>query len=227
MVIHLFFLFKKETLYYTASHRIIIPKKVSYNKKGFMPIRFLSNRPEEYVASGVVSFFVFMFICILILPSGLWENYGVSYYGSFLRTLIPYLLAFVSMSVCLFLAAVSLDSQRGNHFLAQSFRGMSVLLLFLAATPHNILSRTHMVLGSTLFILQLVLSLWFVLIAHFEPKHLTLFLLLLLSGILSAQYVARSEGYLIETQLVFQLCFSLMVIDLLRHNKIEASKSGR
>lgn len=164
---------------------------------------------------------IFMLIAIIIRPEGLTANHGFSYYSGFLDSGIPAVLGYFWMSFFLYNASKALAREKvpGLRYLVNSLKVMALLVVCIAVTPHNIFVQTHKVFGSGLFILQLWLTIVFARQSRSRWYRLVLVAVELISGIISAFYVPKEQGYLLHAQLVFQFAFALVLIDVLKYQR--------
>lgn len=148
-----------------------------------------------------------MTACVLVRPYGLRVNDGMSYYGTFKSTVLPYGIALLSATWLL--AAISRRNHHYPGWIRWAFEGFSILIVGILLTPYTLgtlLNVIHTTLGSILFAGQLVTTGALAL----QRKQRTLsiiWLLELLAGIMCAVYVLPAKGYLFEWQLAFQLLF--------------------
>ena len=69
-----------------------------------------------------------------------------------------------------------------------------------------------MIAGSVLFVLQLLLSGWLVVRVNYNIWAILLALLELAGGVASAAYLKYTHGLLIQSQILFQLAFGVLLI---------------
>lgn len=168
---------------------------------------------QKYVVYSQLCLFIGMLFCIIIKPKGLAANAGISYYGTFLKTVIPYTVgilgsAFFSYRLAKTLHGASLTLIRKILII------ISILSIGIVLTPYTInaiLDWTHTILGSIIFILQLTLSGWIIKSVDFNSSMLVLWLLEIGCGILAAIYIRPPHGFLIQSQLLFQLIFGIIL----------------
>jgi hypothetical protein len=171
----------------------------------------------RYVQIGMLCFVFFLILCILIRPGGLNANSGVSYYGGFIDTLVPYALCFLSMGMAVWFSTLSMQQKtEQGKYLKFAFKSFAILLIGLLFTPHTIVGNLHKVFGSTLFASQLLLALYLVINNKFVFKNYMLLTLAFLSGLASALYLGSENGYLLQTQVIFQLMIWWLYIRILK-----------
>lgn len=171
------------------------------------------TKAARTVSYGVAAAAALFAVCILIRPQGLGADNGLSYYGDFKTTIIPYSLAFFAAAYSYLEAARYVKDGRGfAGNLALALRAMAALMVGLLVTPSSLVNPIHTFMGTTLFSLQLAVSMW-LLLKFFKDWQTTLLVAMMwLSGLAALYYLPRSQGLLLQTQVVFQLAFGLLLI---------------
>ena len=87
----------------------------------------------------------------------------------------------------------------------------------LTVTPHTVLVNVHKFFGTSLFVAQLITS--FYLVVRNGRDYLVYFLIfmMLTSGLFSWYYLSLDEGFMIQSQLVFQIAFAGILINYLKN----------
>lgn len=161
---------------------------------------------------GQIWLYLWLGIAALVRPAGLWTNSGVSYYGTFLATVAPYTIALLGVAYWNWRASAQLTSLM---WLGRWLRVISICLIGIVITPYTlgrIFDDTHTTLGAILFMIQLIVSGWIAFRTHRRLTTIGLWSIELAAGIVSAIYVYRPDGYLIESQIVFQLAFGAILL---------------
>lgn len=179
--------------------------------------------------------------CLVLRPEGLATNDGLSYYGTFLDTIVPYGVALLGCAICCHRAARMLgddthegdNGERGGSAAAgpstsgdvdgirtvrRGLETFAVLLVGLFLTPYTVapwVEDLHMSLGAALFAGQLLLSFWVAARLRFAPWAVLLTLAELVAGIACAVYLSPPQGLLTQSQLVFQLAFGVLLVRVL------------
>jgi hypothetical protein len=170
-------------------------------------------RSSKDILYGLVISLVFLIICVLIKPSGLSANDGISYYGVFLVTIGPYIVSLIASAVFFWLAADHLDSHiKLGDYISSSLRIMAILTVSLILTPHTKFEDLHTTIGSTLFALQIIISGMIALHVYPSWKSYSLVLVELVSGLAALFYLPTANGLLIQSQVVYQIAFSTLLI---------------
>jgi hypothetical protein len=178
------------------------------------------QRSAGYLQFGIISFFVMLVICIIIRPVGLVANDGISYYGSFGNTLLPYSLAFLINSVLMWRAALAMDNKtRIDRYIVFGLKLFALLFIGILLTPHNmhIVNEIHVVMGSALFSLQLFTGILLTFYIYRDWLNITLLVVTLLSGVASLVYLLQPDGFMIQAQVIFQISIWLIFIRSLRY----------
>src|ERR1035438_7489807 len=113
---------------------------------------------------GLSLFVLGLTICVLLKPAGLRVNSGISYYGNYRLTLIPYVIAIAGYGF-FNLSLTGCIKARELWPLKYSFYIFALLSLIIVITPYSVsafLSDIHSIVGTILFVLQLLLSGWLV-----------------------------------------------------------------
>ena len=173
---------------------------------------------------GQIWLYSWLIITIIIRPLGLTANSGVRFYGIYLNTVITYSIALLGTAYWNWRSA---HEMVGSRLLIFSLRLMSLCLIGIVLTPYSFgifFDDTHTALGALLFIIQLVASARIAFILYRRLTTIVLWLVELGAGIVSALYVFPSQGYLIESQIIFQLAFGTIVIIFLGRRGLQDAR---
>lgn len=167
----------------------------------------------RHIATGLSLAVVFFTVAMVIRPQGLAANDGLSYYGSFRTTIIPYSLAFLASAYYYWQTALTIQKKPSyRHQLAPALKFMAVLCIGLLVTPHTLVDPIHTAIGSTLFAFQLVVSVWLLVVTRWRWQIIAGTAIELLSGIAALHYLPKPHGLLLQTQVIFQLAFGLLLM---------------
>ena len=172
----------------------------------------MKSKGWYYFFYGQIWLYFWLVIAILVRPSGLVANSGVSYYGIYLGTVVPYSIALLGAAFATWRSASELAEP---NWVTRGLKLMSICLVGIVLTPYSfgvIFDRTHTSLGALLFIVQLVVSGRIAFQLDGRVANIVLWLVELGAGIVSALYVFPSHGYLIESQIVFQVAFAAILL---------------
>ena len=170
-------------------------------------------RSSQYFSFGLFGAMLLLALCVIIRPDSLAVNYGLSYFGIFLSTIVPYAAAFMLYAFCLWKASeMSIEDSRQNTIIAWVMRIMAIQVIGLLLTPFNHLYNIHVFFGAGLFSLQLVLSISFIIWITNNWLNVLLVVIEFLSGLASLYYLPQAHGLLLQTQFVFQLAFGFLLM---------------
>lgn len=171
----------------------------------------------RYLLYGQYCLYGGILVCIFLKPAGLETNSGLSYYGIYAQTVVPYMFALLGAAVFSLTAARTM-TRVADRYIRFGLVCFAVLLVGISLTPYSVgepINLLHTTFGSALFSLQLILTGW---LAFWRRRNITtvgLWLIEFLAGIASAAYLNPSHGYLLESQLLFQLAFGTLLIYVL------------
>ena len=168
---------------------------------------------QQYVIYSQLCLFVSMLVCIVIKPRGLAANAGISYYGTFLKTVVPYTAGILGGAYFSYQLTKTLH-KASLKYVRKALIAISILSIGIVLTPYSItvvLDWTHTILGTFIFVIELVISGWIIKSFEYDPSMLTLWLLEFICGVLAAIYTRPPHGFLIQSQLLFQLFFGIIL----------------
>lgn len=175
----------------------------------------------RYIIRSQLVLYAGLLVCIALLPAGLHTNDGISYYGIFERTLIPYTLALGGAAYFAWLAADKLTRPELRYVRFSLFL-YTLLVVGIMLTPYSLgrwFDYLHTTFGSALFSLQLLLSFWLVWRLRTWWAW-ALAVVELVAGIFSAAYLSPKTGLLLQSQLLFQLAFGALLLLSLQKNRL-------
>ena len=166
------------------------------------------------VIRAQICLYLGLVIAILLKPHGLAADSGISFYGIYLRTVIPFAFGLLGSAFCYLRAALSIRRQdlRPLRFALVAAVALTIVI---AATPYSVSSLfdwLHTSAGSALFSLQLLLSGWLIVHLRYARIIVLLTAIELLAGIACAYYLHGSQGFLIQFQILFQIAFGALLI---------------
>jgi hypothetical protein len=131
----------------------------------------MTSKAARYVLWGQISLFGWLLICFLLIPHFLLESNegGVSNYGLYLKTVVPYTLAFGLGGGLTLRAACLLPTSASYRPLRRTliFLGVWLLVILLSTYPYklnNTFNDLHLGAGILLFIAETLLAGWFALV---------------------------------------------------------------
>lgn len=168
----------------------------------------------RYLIIGQICFYLGLLLCILIRPEGLAANDGISYYGIYRSTILPFIIALLGSSVFCIRAGLEL-SKDSFKFLRYGLIIIGVLTLGVLLTPYTLsifISDLHQDFGAMLFVCQLIISGWVAQKLNYDLRALGLVLIEFLGGLLAYYYLKPANGFLLQSQVLFQIGFSLLAV---------------
>jgi cytochrome bd-type quinol oxidase subunit 2 len=184
----------------------------------------------RYAVYAQLCFYGGLIVCVILKAQGLSANGGISYYGDHRTTILPYIFALLGAAYFTIRVAEQLVSPElavAKHILT----AIGLLTIGIMVTPDALskfMDDLHRACGTILFTLQLLLSCW--IIGRLKGHRVWPFLLTameLFGGIMSFIYLAPPKGFLIESQVVFQLGFGCLLIYTLPYLQKDATASLR
>ena len=91
---------------------------------------------------------------------------------------------------------------------------ISILSIGIVITPYSInsaLDWAHTTFGTIIFVLELILGAWIIIKLKFNSNMLMLWFIELICGIAAAIYTLPPQGFLIQSQILFQLTFGIIL----------------
>lgn len=167
-----------------------------------------------------------LLLCVLLKPAGLAANDGISYFGIFRVTFVPYAIGLLGSA---YFCRQTANNLRGSNLgpVRLVMSAVATLTVIIVLTPYAAgrwVDDTHTTCGSILFILQLLLSGWLIVRLRYIWWSIALSLAELAGGILSAIYLGPLHGFLFQSQVLFQLAFGTLLVLSLRALPVPASQ---
>lgn len=165
----------------------------------------MANKAVRYIFLGQLSLFICFIVCIFLIPHFLFETNegGASNYGLYSRTIVPYTLGFGLSGILILIASKSI-SYKPLKLICILIGALLILILF-STYPYKvnrILDNVHQVLGTILFVVELVIATWFtVFLAYNRINFIFLF--------------TQSIGFILAILTRFDVIHVLFVAELL------------
>jgi hypothetical protein len=157
-----------------------------------------------------------LLLCIAFRPDGLGANDGISYYGIFRQTVIPYAIAILGSAIFMrrALRSTAPASAAPNYIrgLANLVAAMSAGVVLTPYSLNTLFDWVHTALGAAVFALQLVLAWQFLGWTGGDNWIAFFFGVQFLSGVVAAVFVLPKHGFLIQAQVAFQFAFGALLI---------------
>lgn len=185
------------------------------------------NRPAaRYVIYGQACFYTGLLICVILKPQGLTANGGISYYGVYRETILPYVLALLGPAYFLIKTA-ELYTESSQKLIRYTLTAFGLLTIGVLITPDSLIDGIHRAFGIPLFSFQLLFSLWLVLRLDYKPLAILLAAMEFAGGLFSLIWLSPIHGWSFESQVIFQAGFGgLLVYSLPRLQKRFTAPGG-
>lgn len=191
------------------------------------------NKVTRYLLFSQLIFFGSMLTCLMLRPSVVRANVGVSEFGTVGRTLVPYMTGLLLTSYFMARAAHRLDHhQRRQVILADWLLAIAILIIAVSLTPYSIGSlfdTVHVVITGIAFALEIGLAIW--LVAEVSKKRLlgSLLAVQLAGALVCTASLSESFQFMLTGQLISQLAFGGVLIlgvdSLVRKNRPKTMKT--
>lgn len=193
-------------------------RKLFHCQKSFIVnldiMKIMHSVDSHYITYSQVCLYLGLFICVFLKPQGLTINDGISYYGVFRLTILPY--CFGLLGASFFCLKFAMKLKRSDLITVKyALSGIGLLIVGVVLTPYTLstfVANLHEACGAILFVTQLLLSGWLIVHLRYNSRVIALSLLELLAGIICFIYLIPKNGYLFESQVVFQLCFGVLAM---------------
>ncbi len=165
-----------------------------------------------YGLFGQVCLYIGLAVCAMLKPAGLTTNNGISYYGTFRETFPLY--AFALLGATYFTTRILAELPVNERIVRTALQIYIPLVILLAFTPYTAgawVDYVHTGSGSALFSLQLLLSIYLVQRLRYIWWAVLLIVIECTAGILSAIYLAPTHGFLLQTEIIFQIAFGILL----------------
>jgi len=151
------------------------------------------NRTARLIMLGQLSLFLCLSICFLLIPHFLFESDegGVSNYGTYARTIVPYTLGFGVCGVLTIRAALSLPKGSSYRTLRRALilLGALYLLELFSTYPYkvnDIFNNIHVFISAVSALYCMAIGIWFALSVARNPVNITLMLVQSLGFVVAA-----------------------------------------
>jgi len=174
----------------------------------------MHSKAIRYIVYGQACFYLGLLACVIIRPAGLADNAGISYYGVYRETILPYILALLGSAYFSIKAAEHFNAT-GRVIMRYALTLMGLLTIGVLITPDSLskfMDGLHRACGASLFSIQLLLSVWLITRLRHKLWAIVGTLVELGGGIASFHYLSPQHGLLLQTQVLFQASFGWVII---------------
>ena len=172
-----------------------------------------SHKAARYVLLGQLSLFFFLFICFLIIPHFLLKpnEGGVSNYGLYAKTVVPYTLAFGLAGI--------LNLQAARFISGKPLRrtvmvvGFLLLAALLSTYPYKVnraLNDIHIYVGIILLTTEMIAGIWFGCFLARNATNIILLLILLIGFLFASLTFFGVIHILFVAELLTSLAFGVL-----------------
>lgn len=169
----------------------------------------------KYIIYGHICFFISLAIMVAIFPSGLSANDGISFYSYQLLTVIPYFIGLLGCSFLTFKATRHFPNRSPLNLLGKYLRICAILLVCLTLAidiPKTPIAILHVIFGSALFSLELLISFWLAFLVKPNFLNKALALIELSAGIVCLISLINFMTFQIHAQIIFIISFAILLI---------------
>ncbi len=164
---------------------------------------------------GQLSLFTSLVASSFLLPDALSANDGFSFFGANARTVMPYTIGLLLSALFSVLFALALPKTRDYFPAKLGFQCLALLLLSMTLIQYNLSGSfygLHTSIGAALFFLEVALAAWMVFKLRWDSINVSSLALMVIAGIASGLYLRPTVGLLLQSQVVFQIFFAVILI---------------
>jgi hypothetical protein len=164
--------------------------------------------------------YVGLLMCVALKPDGLGANDGISYYGIFRQTVVPYAITLLGPGYFTWTALrAAAPFAPAPVYLRRMTSCLAALSVCVVLTPYSanlVFDWVHTLSGSALFVLQLVLGLRLLGWSGGDAWTAGLLVAQFACGVFCAIFVLPKHGFLLQGQVAFQLAFGALLVRTMR-----------
>lgn len=174
-----------------------------------------SRQVRRDIIYSQAAFYATLIICIIIAPSSLTANGGISYFGHHRWTVAPFM---VGMFISVYWLAQARRQMRDVRVLKPLYLGLGIIIpsmVGVAIAPaigSGWIDALHRLFGTFAFVAELILGGWQAVKVKADIYDWLFWGLQWIGGIIALIYLNPVHGWSIEGQLLFQLAFSAILI---------------
>lgn len=179
---------------------------------------------------GQALFVLLIALCVAYEPSTLAVKRGLSFYGTDLRTVVPYTTAFAA-SIILSAAALRLihNSDKAVRQLRRAVATVVALMIPIPLTPYNIdivFDWIHIGASFILFGAALLLGIWLTVKRLPRASARALLALEVAAGVAILTAQTGLQNYMLPSELTFQLAVATLIVLALRARPVTPSSGS-
>ncbi len=173
----------------------------------------MDNHAIRYFIMGQGCLYAGILICSLLLPRGLYGRGGMTYFGNYKLTIVPYTFALLG---CFWFTLKTIRVLRSHQvgFVRYGLLVCCVLLLGVLAAPYKLnmfFYIAHVYIAAALFLIELLIVFWLALLARRDLVNIVLMILVTAELYLTGRFLGPRLGYLALGQLGFQVLFTAIL----------------
>jgi hypothetical protein len=180
----------------------------------------VTHKAVRYLVLGQSSLFGFLLVCLILIPHFLTERNegGVSNYGLYAKTIVPYSLAFGLCGLFTLLSARVLPKEIASYAaVKRALVGLGILLIavLISTYPYkvnNTLNEIHVYIGTALAFLEMGLAVWLALILARDTKNIVLLVVQLIGFIMGVLTHFGVVHILFITELLTSVAFGIILV---------------
>lgn len=176
----------------------------------------MRKKSVNYLVYSQLSFFGSMFICFALIPEAVTGNLGISFYGNYKKTLIPYTLGLFLTSYFIVKAANALQRAHAElKSISEFMFVIAILIIAVSLTPYSvdtIVDWAHILTSSVLFIVELLLALHITKLTRYRSDIQLLLGLQLMGALIAGASLLPDTEIMLTGQVITQLAFGILLI---------------
>jgi hypothetical protein len=183
------------------------------------------------LVAAEVSFFAMLVVCYLLEPHAPTQKEGISYYGNYLHTLVPYTVAFIASGLFTFGAATTMRAVSTElRRLKMALYILAILLICLTLVPslyNSFVGLVHVGIGSGIFLDQMAIGLWFVRRRAGNFIDYGLVAVMIASGGAAGLSVPDVIDVMFVSQVIYEVAAGVLIVRALAYMLSEARDTKR
>ena len=171
------------------------------------------TKATKYLIYSQSSFFVMLVTCFLLVPKVITSNLGISYFGTNKLTIIPY--AAGLLITCFFIIKAAKNINHSQTLLSDFMASIALLIFGVLLTPYSVgalFDRVHLVASASLFLTELMLSIWLVKLSGKDLTNVVLVLVQFIGAFIAFVSLISKVELMLTGQVIVQLTFGLILI---------------
>ncbi len=168
----------------------------------------------HFLLAGQITLWAGLLVSFILSPGIARDNEGISTFGIYAKTILPYGLGFLACGYFTLAAAHAVEYRdHKTAFFVRALLLLVFLLLGVLLTPYSVnslFSWSHTIIAAALFMCELMLAVWFMYL-HSDALNWLLFALQFTGSLLAAFSLLHLLNYMLAGQLMAQLAFWVLL----------------